>query len=96
MSSGIRRRTLSTGRYRTPNTVADVLIAGTGTWAHVGTIQAQFVRIAVIVRSRRPIAAVATPIAGGRRTEVAGIEEVIWEASPGFRHNCSSRSSART
>ena len=37
--AGIRRRTLSTGRYRTPNTVAVVLIVVIGTWVHVGTIQ---------------------------------------------------------
>ena len=73
--AGIRRRTLSTGRYRTPNTVAVVLIVVIGTWVHVGTIQVQVVRIVVIVRSRRPIVAVTTSIVRRRRIEVAGVEE---------------------
>ena len=72
---------LSTRRYRTPNTVAVVLTVVIGTWVHAQTIQVQVVAIVVIARSRRPIVAVATSIAGGRRIEVAGLEEVIWESS---------------
>ena len=52
-----------------------VLIVVIRTWVHIGAIQVQIVRIVVIVRSRRPIVAVATPIAGRRRIEVAGVEE---------------------
>ena len=80
MYSGIRRCTLGTGR--TPNTDAIALIVVTGTWAHVGTTQAQVVAIAVIVHSRRPIVAVTTSIDGRRPTEVAGVEEVNWELTP--------------
>ena len=60
-----------------PNTSAAVLIAVSRTWVHAGTIQGQVVAIVEIVRSRRPIEAVATPIVRGRRSEVAGVEEVI-------------------
>ena len=80
MYSGIRRRTLGTGR--TPNTVASVLIVVIGTWAHVGTNQVQVVANVVIARSRRPIEAATTSIAGRRRIEVAGVEEVNWELTP--------------
>ena len=85
--AGIRRRTLSTGRYRTPNTDAVALSAAIGTWVHVGTKQVQAVRSVVIVRSRRPIVAVTTSTARRRRIEVAGVEEVIWIRPKGFRHN---------
>ena len=55
-----------------------VLIVVTDTRGHVvGTIQGQAVRIAAIDRSRRPIVAALTSIVGGRRIEVAGVEEVI-------------------
>ncbi len=64
-----------------PNTLTVVLIVVTRTWVHTGAIQVQIVRIDVIVRSRRPIVAVATPTAGRRHTEVAGVEEVIREVS---------------
>ena len=52
-----------------------VLIAVIGTWVDVRTIQVQVVRIVVIVHSRGPIVAVATPIVGRRAIEVPGIEE---------------------
>ena len=62
---------------RTPNTVAVVLIVVTGTWIHVGTTQEQVVATEATVRSRRPIVAAATPIECGRRSEEAGVEEII-------------------
>ena len=74
----------STGRYHTPNTVAVGLIVAIGTWIHAGTIQAQKVASAVIVRSRRPIAAARATIAHRTTVDVAGIEEVIRELSKGF------------
>ena len=69
-------------RGQTPNAVAVVLIVVTGTRVHVRTIQVQVVRIEVIERRRRPIVPVSTSIVGGRRIEVAGIEEVNWELTP--------------
>ena len=42
------------------------------------TIQVQAVAIVVIVRSRRPIEADATPTIRRRTPELAGVEEVIW------------------
>ena len=73
------------GAYRTPNTLPVVLIVVIGTWVYAGTIQDQVVATVVTVRSRRPIAAARASIVGRRRTEVAGVEEVIWKASKG---NC--------
>ena len=72
---------LSAWRYYAPNAEAEVLIVVIGTWAHIRAVQVQSVRLAVIARSRRPIVAATPPIAGGRRTEVAGVEEVIREGS---------------
>ena len=86
----IRRRTLSTGRYCTPNAVAAILTAAIGTWAHVGTIQAQVVAIVVIARGRRPIAAVTTSITRRRAIEEAGVEEVIRETPKGFSSSIAS------
>ena len=65
------------GAYCTPNTPPVVLIAVIVTWVHIGTIQVQVVATEAIVRSRRPIAAVGASIAGRRRIEAAGVEEVI-------------------
>jgi len=53
-----------------------VLIVVIRTWVHIGAIQVQVVRIVVIVRSRRPIVAVAAPIVRRRRIEVAGVNEI--------------------
>ena len=76
------RRNLSTGRYRTPNTTAEGLTIVNGTRVHVRTMRKQVVRIVAIERSRRPIVAAATSIARRRCSEVAGVEEVIWECAP--------------
>ena len=57
------KKALSTGRNRTPNTAAIVLIAATGTWGHFVTTQVQVVAIVLgtivlgIAHSRRPIVA---------------------------------------
>lgn len=73
---------IHTGRYRTPNTAAAKLTVAIGTWAHDGTTQVQVVANGATVRSRRPIAAVATSSIRRRVTEVAGVEEVNWEFTP--------------
>ena len=65
------------GAYRTSNTAAAKLTVVTGTWVHAGTIQGQGVATEVIVRSRRPIEAVTSSTIRRRRTEVAGVEEVV-------------------
>ena len=73
----------SLGTADAPNRVAVVLIVAIRTWVDIQATQGQEVRIAVTVRSRRPIAAVAAPKVGRRRMEVARVKEVIWE-SPEF------------
>ena len=65
----------------TPNTSAVVLTVVIRTWVNVGTIQVQEVATDVTVRSRRPIVTAATPTARGRRTEDAGVEEVVRKTS---------------
>ena len=75
--SGIRRRNLRAGGGCTPNTEAVVLIVVIGTWVYAGTTQVQAVATVVTVRSRRPIEAVATSTVRRRRSEEAGVEEVV-------------------
>ena len=70
-----RRGQASLGAGYAPNTVAVVLIVVIRTRVDIRAIQVQVVAIVVIVRSRRPIVAVATPIVRRRRIEVAGVEE---------------------
>ena len=55
----------------------------TRTWVDTRAMQVQAVRIAATDRSRRPIVPEAAPTESGRRIEVAGIEEVVREASKG-------------
>ena len=79
-----RRGQASLGAGYAPNTAAEVLIVATRTRVDIRAKQVQAVAIADIVRSRRPIVAVATPTARRRRSEVAGVEEVIRITSPGL------------
>ena len=56
-----------------------VLGAGARAWGDA--VEAQAVGVATIVRRRRPIVPVATPTVRRRRSEDAGVDEVIGEGS---------------
>ena len=65
------------GAYRAPNTQPVALKGDICTWVYAGAIQVQIVAIADIDRSRRPIVAGRPSIVGRRRSEAAGVEEVV-------------------
>ena len=81
------------GPYQATDTKTVVLINGVGR-AQVRRVQVQEVRVVVVVIRPTPIVAVRATIVRGRATEVAGVKEVIREASKAITHNVASTSIA--
>ena len=90
---GVGRALQRLATYQATDTKSGVLIEAVGR-GQVRRVQAQVVRVAVAERRPTPIVAVRAAIVRGRAIEVAGVKEIIREASKTITHNVASTSTA--